>query len=100
MSKMKIKPEHFDHLKSEIDKTLAIHNSKGELVSAYERGEFHNSDKTKDVQVRFCFDLLYGAGLTKWVCDTLYPYLNDDHIYTALRAICPVVSSQSAQYRA
>jgi hypothetical protein len=24
---------------------------------------------------------------TKWVCDVIYPYANDDHIDTALRSI-------------
>lgn len=88
---MKIKEEHFIFLKNAVAETLSVHNSRNELVIAYERGEFHNSEKTKDLQRRFCFDILYGSGLTKWVCKTLYPYLNDDHIYTALKAICPQV---------
>ena len=88
---MKIKAEHFMYLKTAVDETLSVHNSRNELVDAYERGEFHNSDKTKDLQRRFCFDILYGSGLTKWISKTLYPYLNDDHIYTALKAICPQV---------
>lgn len=96
---MKIKPDHFEHLKKAVSETLAIHNANGELVAAYERGEFHNSDKTQDLQKRFCFDVLYGAGLTKFVCDTLYSYLNDEHIYTALRAICPVVKDPRCEGR-
>ena len=31
--------------------------------------------------------LLRGCGLTSFVCDTLYKYLNDNHIDSALRAI-------------
>lgn len=89
---MKIKQEHFDHLQTAIDQVLAQYNDKGQLVSEYERGLFPRSEKTKDLQRRFCFDLLFGAGLTKFVCDELYPYLNDDHIYTALKAIVPKVS--------
>jgi len=89
---MKMKTVHFNILKTAIDKTLAIHNSKGELTECYEKGNFHNSDRTKDLRKRFCFDILYGSGLTSFVCQELYPYLHDDHIYTALKAICPKVS--------
>ena len=89
---MKIKTEHYRYLKQEIDSSLALHNSKGGLVKNYEEGEFPRSNKTKDLQKRFCFDLLFGAGLCKWVCDNLYSYLNDEHIYTALKSICPKVS--------
>ncbi len=88
---MKIKPDHLQFLKVAVDETLAVHNSKGELVVAYERGEFSNSEKTKDLQRRFCFDILFATGLTKWVCKNLYPYLNDEHLYTALKALCPKV---------
>ena len=92
MSTLKIQQAHYDHMKSTIDETLATHNPNGELVHSYERGDFHNSEKTKDLQKRFCFDLLYGAGLTPWVCKVLYNYLNDDHIYSALKSICPQVT--------
>jgi hypothetical protein len=27
------------------------------------------------------------AGLTQWLCDTIYPYANDDHIQTALNRL-------------
>jgi hypothetical protein len=89
---MKIKKEHFDHLQTGINQVLAQYNDQGQLVNEYERGLFPRSEKTKDLQRRFCFDLLFGAGLSKFVCDELYSYLNDDHIYTALKAIVPKVS--------
>jgi len=88
---MKITKQHFDKLSTAIGDTLAIHNVNGELVQCYETGQFHNADKTKDLQKRFCFDVLYGAGLTSFVCQDLYSYLDDTHIYTALKAICPEV---------
>jgi len=44
------------------------------------------------LQTRFNFDIMYMAGLTKWICDNLYPYANDDHIATALKRICPKVT--------
>jgi len=38
---------------------------------------------------RYRFDLLYRCGLTLWVCDTLYKYVDDTHIATALKRIVP-----------
>ncbi len=35
---------------------------------------------------RLHWDCLRAAGLTPWLCGSLYKYLNDDHIDTALRA--------------
>jgi len=90
---MKIKQEHFEHLQAAINEVLAVHNPNGELVDCYESGNFHNADKCKDLQKRFCFDVLYGAGLNKFVCDELYTYMDDTHIYTALKAICPTVAA-------
>lgn len=34
---------------------------------------------------RLRWDAIYRAGLSHWICDNLYSYLNDDHIDTALR---------------
>jgi len=85
---MKIKPEHLEHLRKEISEVLELYDG---LVSEYENGQFPRSDRVKDLQKRFCFDLLFGAGLCKYVSDVLYPYMNDDHLYTALKAVCPKV---------
>lgn len=87
---MKIKPEHLQYMKAEIDATLATHGA-DTLVTAYSNGMFANADTCKDLQKRFCFDLLYGAGLVRWVCANVYTYANDDHLFTALKAICPKV---------
>jgi hypothetical protein len=38
---------------------------------------------------RYRWDMLYRAGLSKWICDNLYPYLNDEHIDTAMRSLFP-----------
>ena len=85
---MKMKKEHFDFLENEIKKVLIKYNG---IEKEYEKGNFSRSDRVKDLQKRFCFDILFGAGINKWVSETLYPYLNDDHIYTALKNICPKV---------
>jgi len=59
------------------------------LANEYETGQLSRPDKTRDLQKRFCFDVFHGAGLTKYCCDNLYSYLDDTHIYTALKSICP-----------
>ena len=84
-------PEHFDHMKTEIDAVLFRYNQDNKLVKEYQSGDYPRSEFTKDVQRRFCFDLLWAAGLNKFTCDNLYSYLNDDHIYTALKTICPKI---------
>ena len=89
---MKIKAEHLAHIKTEIEKVLAIHNANGELVAAYEKGEFARAEQCKDYQKRFCFDLSYAAGLNKFICDELYSYMDDTHLYTALKSVCPVLN--------
>ena len=90
---MKIKPEHLEHMRQAIDETLATHNPNGELVRFYESGKLPRANKVQDLQKRFCFDVMYGAGLTPFVCRTLYSYLNDDQLYTALKTLCPKVEA-------
>jgi len=43
--------------------------------------------RVKDWQKRYRWDLCYASGLTPWICSTIYPYANDTHIDTALKAI-------------
>lgn len=88
---MKIRPEHFNHLKKTIDDYLES-QGKDDMIQRYESGNFFRSDKTKDLQTRFNFDMMYAAGLTNFVCDELYKYMNDTHIATALNKICPKVT--------
>ena len=85
---MKIKPEHFEHIKTEINALLA---KQPERIVSYELGRFPRADRVKDLQIRFNWDLLLAAGLNPWVCKELYTYANDHHINTALKAICPTV---------
>jgi len=91
---MKMSHEHYTVLSTAIAEVLDKHNSDGELVRCYEAGAFHNASKVKDLQKRFCFDVLYGAVLNSWVSNELYPYLDDSHIYTALKSICPTVTAK------
>lgn len=86
---MKVRADHYAHLKTSIEAVLA---NNPDAVARYERGDFLGANAVKDLQKRFCFDLLAATRQSKWVCDELYPYCGDPHIYTALKAICPKVT--------
>ena len=73
---MKITPEHFDIMQAAINKVVAVHP-----VSEYRAANPEFSEK------RIRWDYWRAAGLLAFTCDTLYKYVNDDHIDTALRAI-------------
>ena len=71
---MKLKPEHFAHMKAAI-----LANSKAPTLPSYlARGL---------TEKRWRWDLLYAAKLSPWICANIYPYANDEHIDTALRVI-------------
>jgi len=80
---MKIKPEHFEMLRAAVGKhNTAFHRER------YKAAEL--SDK------RYRWDLLYhaqriGALPEHFICDTIYPYANDEHIDTALRRLIPTL---------
>ena len=77
---MKIRPEHLQHLKSKIDALSP------EFVASVKQSILAGG-KYKDFGMRLRFDLLYAAVPSKWVCDNLYPYMNDEHLNSALKAI-------------
>ena len=85
---MKIKPLHLERLRKAIEWVLENFPN---IVEDYEQGRFTRADKVKELQKRFCFDLLYAAGVNHWVVDELYPYMGDTHLYTALKAVSPKV---------
>jgi hypothetical protein len=76
---MKMQLDHFHYLQD----AMAINAQYIPQYRAYIAAE----GKAKDVEKRLRWDLLYLSGLSKWICDNLYTYLNDEHIDTALRAI-------------
>lgn len=87
---MKIKPEHFQEIEQKINSFFEIHG-KDALILKYENGDFPRSDKVKDLQTRFNFDLFHYSGALSAVVNSVYQYANDDHIATALKKICPKV---------
>jgi hypothetical protein len=63
---MKIRPEHLEYI----------------------RQALANAGLTPQATMRERWDAAHKAGLTPWFCSTLYDYLNDIHIDTAIRAVC------------
>ena len=90
---MKITKEHLDFMKQEIDSFLDKQGREA-VIEAYETGKFPRSERVKDLQTRFNFDLMYCAKLTPFICETIYKYAHDEHIATALKAICPKVTKR------
>lgn len=86
---MKITEQHKTMLQAAITAVLDNHPT---AVNDYETGNFPRADKVRDLQKRFCFDLLALAVSGHHISTELYPYMHDDHIYTALRAVCPKVT--------
>jgi len=92
---MKITAQHYVELSAIIGAFLARADLNGELVASYTSGEFPRADKVKDLQLRFCFDVLYMSGANSFACSELYSYLDDTHIYTALRSLCPTIPTEN-----
>jgi hypothetical protein len=81
---MKIKSEHYSHLKAEIEKLVKFKSKNA--VLAYKES-LKTDDRIKDLDKRFRWDLFKAACLVRFTCENLYNYLNDDHIDTALKSI-------------
>lgn len=79
---MKIKQDHYNHIKQAID---AIPEKLKQ--SHFESLKLDN--RVKDINKRFRWDCFNYANLTQYACDTLYSYINDNHIDTALKSIVP-----------
>jgi len=89
---MKFTIEHLDILKAGIDKVLENNPT---AAQAYEEGRFARSESVKNLQKRFCFDVFYASGVKigdgiGTQGDIVGDY-TDDHLFTALKAVCPKV---------
>lgn len=72
---MLIKPEHIEHMKTEMFKS-------GNTPTLQSYLSLGLSEK------RWRWDWCYGTlGMSKWICDNIYPYANDTHLDTALKHI-------------
>jgi len=80
---MKIKPDHYQHLKS------LIETVKDKIPS--HREALKSDPRVKDLEMRLRWDALWATNkqnsTSAWMCANLYQYMNDDHIDTALRSI-------------
>lgn len=89
---LKIKAEHLAVLKTHLPSFDTPENR-----ALYLARQVPRADLVKDWDKRYRWDVFHAIGRalnphgpgTKWCCDELYPYLNDDHIDSALRSIVP-----------
>jgi hypothetical protein len=76
---MKMKTEHYDQLAHAIGPLMAKHS-----FSDYKALNLSAKRYRWDLMSAARFN---GVSGSRWICDNLYGYLNDDHIDTALRRI-------------
>ena len=62
------------------------------MVKRYETGDFDRPLAVNDLQTRFCWDMFYRGVTSRTSVGGLYTYLDDSHILTALKRICPKVT--------
>lgn len=78
---MKITGQHYAHIRDTIGAAFTPEKTRAH------RAALHDSGKAMDVEKRLRWDLAYAAKLSAWFCAEVYPYANDDHIDTALKAV-------------
>jgi hypothetical protein len=88
---MKITKEHYSKLESIIKEIIDNSGGINFVVEQYETGKFARSEKVKDLQTRFVWDV-YSTSKDWDFKNALYDYLNDSHIETALKRILPKVT--------
>ena len=84
---MKIKPQHYQHLLNAMKPTA------GKIAT--HRAFIIKEGKAKDVETRLAWDLLWASVPSAWVCDNLYPYMDDSHLNTAVKSILKTLEVQS-----
>lgn len=76
---MKMKKEHYDYMKKSLSKFKDKIDEHRKFII--------REGRAKDVEKRLRWDLFWGAKLHEFTSSTLYTYLNDTHIDTALKRI-------------
>lgn len=91
---MKIQAAHFNRLKEGYQKAMA-YGEQG-VIESYETGRFSNSERakgTESLQARFIWDIFWCiTGHDKTLLNELYTYLEDQHIFTAMKRIVPSIT--------
>jgi hypothetical protein len=80
---MKIRQEHYKHMRDEI-KLMVDLPALNDAIRI--------DGRYKDFGKRFRWDAAYKAGLSGWIADNLYSYMDDSHVDTALKAIIKELS--------
>lgn len=86
---MKITTQHYNALNDSITEIL-IGFAGMRLIANYEEGDFIRSDRVKDLNARFRWDLYWNC-VDSELREELDTYLKTDHIDTALRSIVPTI---------
>jgi len=81
---MKIKPEHYEHIRDAMFATLARFGV--DNLARY-REELAADPRVRDLDMRLRWDVLHASVGSRWICDEIYPYANDTHLDTALRRV-------------
>jgi len=89
---MKIKQDHYEYMREALRKRMSTITP--HILRTYLQ-HLQDDPTCADPHKRIRFDLLWSSGISSWVCSTLYPYLNDDHIDTALRRAMQELTSHS-----
>jgi hypothetical protein len=82
---MKVTKEHYSTMLNAIAPIAHIIPAQRILLA--------KDSRVKDLEKRLRWDLSYKAGLTRFFCDSVYSYANDDHIDTALKSIVKELES-------
>ena len=92
---MKFTEDHLAILKAGIDRVLINNPNAPEW---YEAGRFARSEKVKDLQKRFCFDLFHASrikiGDGIGIQGDIVGEYTDSHLYTALKQVCPKITKR------
>ena len=100
---MKIKPEHYAHIKSAIATVSeSIPMRRARLIELYPAQ--YGPNGKGDIEMRLRWDLLRECVPSQWVCDNIYrdgmngpdTGINDTHIDTVLRSIMREINTANA----
>lgn len=92
---MKIKKDHYNMLKNGMKRAFSFfkQNNLQGIKSAKEYIAYYENNNIGIIpKDRACYDLLRISTInemnsTRFICDILYPYMNDNHLNTALNKI-------------
>ena len=82
---MKMTLAHYDYLKDRIA-------AQSKFIPQY-REHIANNPRVKNAEMRLRWDMLHNSVDSGWICENLYPYLDDTHIDTALRAVMDSIAN-------